>query len=47
VLSPKLGPGSASHIDEYRRTANGGLKFVGSTQPGANLGIGATGLAAS
>jgi 6-phosphogluconolactonase len=46
VLAPKLGPGNASHIDEYRRTANGGLKFIGSTQPGANLGIGATGLAA-
>jgi 6-phosphogluconolactonase len=46
VLSPKLGPGSASHIDEYRWTATGGLKFIGSTQPGANLGVGATGLAA-
>jgi len=46
VLAPKVGPGNASHIDEYRRTANGGLKFIGSTQPGANIGIGATGLAA-
>ena len=46
VLAPKVGPGNASHIDAYRRTANGGLKFIGSTRPGANIGIGATGLAA-
>lgn len=46
VLAPKVGPGNASHIDEYRRIAGGRLKFIGSTQPGANIGIGATGLAA-
>ena len=46
VLSPKVGPGSPSHIDEYRRGSNGSLKFIGSTPAGANLGIGATGLAA-
>jgi hypothetical protein len=46
VLAPKVGPGNASHIDAYRRTANGGLKFIGSTAAGANIGIGATGLAA-
>jgi hypothetical protein len=46
VLAPKVGPGNTSHIDEYRRSANGGLKFIGATPAGANLGIGATGLAA-
>jgi hypothetical protein len=46
VLAPKVGPGNASHIDEYRVGAKGGLRFIGSTPGGANLGIGATGLAA-
>jgi 6-phosphogluconolactonase len=49
VLSPSFGPpGTApSHIDEYRRASNGSLTFIGSTGAGANLGPGATGLAAS
>jgi 6-phosphogluconolactonase (cycloisomerase 2 family) len=46
VLSPQVGPGNPSHIDEYRVGANGSLTLIGSTPAGANLGIGATGLAA-
>jgi 6-phosphogluconolactonase len=46
VLSPKVGPGAPSHIDQYRLAANGSMKLIGSTPAGANLGIGATGLAA-
>jgi 6-phosphogluconolactonase (cycloisomerase 2 family) len=46
VLAPKVGPGNASHIDAYRRGANGKLTFIGATPGAANLGIGATGLAA-
>jgi len=51
VLSPQVNPqaggGSpASHIDEYKVTATGGLVFIGKTPAGANLGVGATGLAA-
>ena len=40
VLAPKVGPGNASHIDEYRVTAKGGLRFIASTPAGANIGIG-------
>jgi 6-phosphogluconolactonase len=46
VLAPQVGPGSPSHIDAYRLAANGSMKLVGSTPAGANLGKGATGLAA-
>jgi len=49
VLSPQVAPPTgapASHIDVYRVTATGGLVFVGKTAAGANLGVGATGLAA-
>lgn len=46
VLAPSVGHGSPSHIDEYRRGANGSLTLIGSTPAGANLGVGATGLAA-
>lgn len=42
----QVGPGNASHIDAYRRGANGKLTFIGATPGGANIGIGATGLAA-
>ena len=49
VLSPSFGPpGTApSHIDEYRRSSDGSLAFIGSTGAGANLGVGATGVAAT
>lgn len=46
VLSPSVGPGAPSRIDGYRLAANGSMKLVGSTPAGANLGKGATGLAA-
>jgi 6-phosphogluconolactonase len=48
VLSPGYGPPgtSPSHIDEYRLGANGSMTLIGSTPAGANLGVGATGLAA-
>ena len=46
VLAPSVGPGSPSHIDAYRLAANGSMKLVGSTPAGADLGKGATGLAA-
>jgi 6-phosphogluconolactonase len=46
VLAPQVGPGNPSHIDEYRVGADGGLTLIGSTAAGANLGVGATGLAA-
>ena len=46
VLSPSVGPGSPSHIDAYRLAADGSMTLIGSTPAGANLGIGATGLAA-
>jgi 6-phosphogluconolactonase len=46
VLAPSVGPGSPSHIDAYKRGANGKLTFIESTPAGANLGVGATGLAA-
>ena len=48
VLSPGLGPPgtSPSHIDTYATGSGGSLTFVGSTPANANLGVGATGLAA-
>jgi 6-phosphogluconolactonase len=46
VLAPSVGPGSPSHIDLYRLGAKGGMTLIGSTPAGANLGVGATGLAA-
>jgi 6-phosphogluconolactonase len=46
VLSPSVGPGPPSHIDVYRVTATGGLVFIHKTAAAANLGVGATGLAA-
>jgi 6-phosphogluconolactonase len=44
VLAPTLGPGSPSHIDEYRRGADGSLTLIGQTAAGAGLGAGASGL---
>ena len=48
VLSPGFGPPgtSPSHIDEYKLGANGRMTLIGATPAGANLGVGATGLAA-
>ena len=46
VLSPSVGPGAPSHIDTYALGADGSMTFVGATPAGANLGVGATGLAA-
>jgi 6-phosphogluconolactonase len=49
VMSPQVAPPTGappSHIDIYRVTATGGLVFVGQSAAGANLGGGATGLAA-
>jgi 6-phosphogluconolactonase len=47
VLSPQVAPPfGASHIDEYSIGNDGSLTLIGSTPAGANLGIGATGLAA-
>jgi 6-phosphogluconolactonase len=46
VLSPSVGHGPPSHIDEYKVTANGRLLFLAKTPPGDNLGVGTTGLAA-
>lgn len=49
VLAPGLGPPgtNAGHIDMYALDASGGMTLIGSTPAGANLGVGATGLAAS
>jgi 6-phosphogluconolactonase len=46
VLAPSVGPGAPSHIDEYQLGADGSMTLIGSTPADANLGIGATGLAA-
>lgn len=48
VLSPGFGPPgtSPSHIDQYRLNANGSMTLIGATPASANLGVGATGLAA-
>ena len=46
VLSPSVGPGAPSHIDEYRLANDGSMTLIGSTPAGADLGVGATGLAA-
>jgi 6-phosphogluconolactonase len=46
VLAPQVGPGSPSHIDAYQLRANGSMKLIASTPAGADLGKGATGLAA-
>ncbi len=46
VLAPSVGPGPPSHIDQYRVRGNGSLRSLGATPAGADLGIGATGLAA-
>ena len=46
VLAPSVGPGAASHIDAYALDSAGGMTPIGSTPAGANLGVGATGLAA-
>ena len=49
VLAPGLGPPgtNAGHIDMYALDSSGGMTLIGSTPAGANLGVGATGLAAS
>jgi 6-phosphogluconolactonase len=46
VLAPQVGPGAPSHIDEYSVNKNGSLTLIGATPAGANLGIGASGVAA-
>nr|MBA2300293.1 hypothetical protein [Chloroflexota bacterium] len=46
VLAPQVGPGAPSHIDQYKIRSNGNLKSLGQTPAGADLGIGASGLAA-
>ena len=46
MTAPSVGPGAPSHIDAYRLAANGSMKLVGTTPAGADLGVGATGLAA-
>lgn len=46
VLAPSVGPGAPSHIDAYQRRANGTLRLIQRTAAGANLGVGASGLAA-
>lgn len=44
VLSPQVGPGAPSHVDEYRVNADNSLTLIGATTAGANLGVGAGGL---
>jgi hypothetical protein len=46
VLAPSVGPGAPSHIDQYALDSAGGMTLIGSTPAGADLGVGATGLAA-
>jgi 6-phosphogluconolactonase len=48
VLAPGFGPPgtSASHIEAYRLNSDGSMTFVAATPADANLGVGATGLAA-
>lgn len=49
VLAPQVAPPTGappSHIDAYRVRNNGTLRSLGETPAGANLGVGATGLAA-
>jgi hypothetical protein len=46
VLAPQVGPGAPSHIDEYSVNKDGSLTFIGATPAGANIGIGASGVAA-
>jgi hypothetical protein len=46
VLAPSVGPGAPSHIDMYAVDSAGGMTLIGSTPADANLGVGATGLAA-
>jgi 6-phosphogluconolactonase len=46
VLSPSVGPGAPSHIDAYRLASDGSMTLIGATPADANLGVGATGLAA-
>ena len=46
MLAPSVGPGAPSHIDAYQRRANGTLRLIQRTAAGANLGVGASGLAA-
>jgi hypothetical protein len=46
VLAPSVGPGAPSHIDVYSLDSAGGMTLIGATPAGANLGVGATGLAA-
>jgi 6-phosphogluconolactonase (cycloisomerase 2 family) len=46
VLAPSVGPGAPSHIDEYSVNKDGSLTFIGATPAGANIGIGASGVAA-
>jgi 6-phosphogluconolactonase len=46
VLAPQVGPGSPSHIDEYRVNPDDTLTLIGATAASANLGVGAGGLSA-
>jgi 6-phosphogluconolactonase len=47
VLAPSVGPGAPSHIDEYSVNKDGSLTLIGATAAGANLGVGASGVAAN
>jgi hypothetical protein len=47
VLAPSVGPGAPSHIDEYSVNKDGSLTLIGATPASANLGVGATGVAAT
>jgi hypothetical protein len=47
VLAPQVGPGAPSHIDEYSVNRDGSLRLIGATPASANLGIGASGVAAT
>jgi 6-phosphogluconolactonase len=46
VLAPSVGPGAPSHIDEYSVNKDGSLTLIGATPASANLGVGASGVAA-
>jgi 6-phosphogluconolactonase (cycloisomerase 2 family) len=46
VLSPQVGPGAPSHIDEYRVNADDSLTLIGATAAGSIIAPGAGGLSA-
>jgi 6-phosphogluconolactonase (cycloisomerase 2 family) len=48
VLSPQVGPGPPSHVDQWRRHRDGHLTYIGSTPADpADMGVGTTGLASN